>query len=76
MPAILPTLPAVTVPMAAVIFPAACITRPGHDMGNARRNILVAAGADIKLCSRRAADVAHNEELTVGPLWALDGLRA
>lgn len=45
-------------------------------MGNARRNILVAAGADIELGSRRAADVAHDEGLTVGPLWALDGLRA
>ncbi|PIS67056.1 hypothetical protein AZH46_09270 [Corynebacterium striatum] len=74
MPAILPTLPTVTVPVPTVLFPTTGIARPGHDMSHAWRDVLITSRTDIKLRGGGAANVAHNERFAVGPFRALDCL--
>ncbi|OFT61467.1 hypothetical protein HMPREF3149_06065 [Corynebacterium sp. HMSC05E07] len=76
MPASLPPVPAVTVPVSAVIALAASIARPRDDMCHPGRNVLVTAWADVELGCGGAADMPHDIGLAMCPAWARDGLRA
>jgi hypothetical protein len=63
-----PRVPAGGVPVAPVLH--AAVLRPGHQVADTRRDLLVAAGAAVELATRTPA------QLTDGPLLALPALHA
>ena len=75
MPASLPPVPAVAVPVSAVIALPAGIARPRHNVRYPGGNILITAWTYVELRGGRVADMPHNIGLTMSPSRAWDGLR-
>ncbi|OFN76023.1 hypothetical protein HMPREF2526_10530 [Corynebacterium sp. HMSC070E08] len=76
MPAILPPVPAVPVPVSTVLTAPTGIPWPGHDVRHPGRDVLVASWADVILLGGSAADVPHDEGLAIGPARPRHRLRA
>ncbi|HCT9179990.1 TPA: hypothetical protein OUB66_000824 [Corynebacterium aurimucosum] len=67
MPAILPPLPAVPVPMATVVSAPTGIPRPRHDVRHPGRDVLVASRAHVVLLGGGTTDVPHEKWFAIGP---------